>query len=242
MLKLEIFPSVQIPIISLTDSHQICGQQREPAASLSTSKTEARTWNKLGWLLSKVSSSYHLVLRELTWYPIESARYVMEIMMGTLYRETSSPTRPAWNTYVEKKERNTMIREKTRQTSWILKILKLGSPNFRFSRQLTQIWPVVWHSQTGRALRKYWWGGLWWGKCTGPSAWTDILWGRASSPPDVLIGDRSRPVSMWSCTQQLNIRYLRRQVEIESCVQYVCSPWLPSLVTRLVTTVCMNNE
>ena len=123
-----------------------------------------------------------------------------------------------------------MMREKTRQTSWILKILWLSSRNHKSLLQLTQIWPAVWHSQSGRARRKCWWGGLWWGRCTGPSAWTDILRGRASSPSDLFIGVTIRPVWMWSCSQQLSIRYLRKAGRHcpKFCVQYVCSPWLPS--------------
>ena len=42
-------------------------------------------------------------------------------MIGVLNCCTSTPTNPAWNMYVEKNERKTMIRENTKQTSWITK-------------------------------------------------------------------------------------------------------------------------
>ena len=57
--------------------------------------------------------------------------------MGVRNCWTNTPTNPAWKMYVEKNERKTMMREKTKQTSWITNTTKrITLSNLRYSQNV----------------------------------------------------------------------------------------------------------
>ena len=109
--------------------------------------------------------------------------------MGRRNWPTNKPIRPAWTktwecisirrevgyvtwkTYVEKKERKTIIKEKTKQTSWILKTTVNSFGIWRISRLTQRRWGG-WRSQSGEAQRTCWWEDQQRGSNTARSTWT----------------------------------------------------------------------